>query len=247
MKRTFLIILAALPVVAGFGALGYVIMENRSLKADITAFTEPSMDARTECVRDSVSAYRLMEARQHGIPRGEEARQYAHWKMAFREAVPGSRSYRFFQTIEEEVWSYSREIDPVEQKRVADTYSDIKGEECLKRYAPRMIHPKIGSDDICGPDRRELCDAIPAAQVGQDLCDPMREVTLRAGHHINATRDTIRVLAPSFRRDIAANNMNEQDVEAAVFLQEASGITLRELEIAVGKLTLAARSMCDFK
>jgi len=247
MKRTILGFMAALPVAAGFGALGYVTLENLSLKQDIAALTDPSMDAKSECVRDSVSAYRLMEARQHGIPRGEEARQYAHWKMAFREAEPGSRNYRFFQKIEDEVWSYAREIDPEEQKKVADAYSDIKHEECLNMYAPRMVHPKIGSDDICGPDRKELCDAIPAAEIGQDLCNPMREVTLRAGHHINATRDTIRVLAPSFRRDSAANNMNKQDVEAAVFLQVASKTTLTELEIAVGKLTLAARSMCDFK
>lgn len=226
--------------------LGQKTFENRHLAQQLEALTAPSDEAQTECVRMHVAAFRLMEARQHGVPYGPEAHDYALGRLLVRGTSMAPRYQRYFEQMQSEVWSYSREIGADEQERVADAYSELVEAGCLETYSPRIVHPQIRSAEVCAPDKKDLCDAIPAARAGEELCDEMQELARRTGHYINASRDTISVLAPSFERDRTAGKLSKSSIESAIFLKEASEITLGELEAATGMLAIAAREMCDF-
>lgn len=242
MKLGILALIGAICI----GALGLAVYENQNLKQQLTGLTAPSGEAKTECVRMHVAAFRLMEARQAGISSEWEAREIAYRRLSlglFPSQRP--RYERYFDQMMPEVWSYSREIDEEEQERVANAYADIVELRCLERYAPRMVHPQIAPAEICQPETKDLCDAIPAAQIGQDLCDEMLEVAGRTGHYINASQDMIDVLAPSFERERDAGNLSARSIDNAAFLKEATQITLAELEAATGMLAIAAREICE--
>ncbi|MEY8799516.1 hypothetical protein AB9K35_04250 [Leisingera sp. XS_AS12] len=142
MKWQISIMAAASLLLACFVMLGQKIRENRDLLQQVEALTAPSAEAKTECVRMHVVAFRLMEARQNGMPKGTEAHNYA-WARMSGGAPITQRYQRFFDNLETEVWSYSRQIGEGEQKRAADTYAELVEARCLERYSPRIVHPKI--------------------------------------------------------------------------------------------------------